>query len=100
MAKEARTCQTCKGLIPAYAPAFTLRVQMFAEAGPVEITPDDLAEDHERRLKELYEQAENADPQELMDEVFESYTLTICPRCRNEFHEHCRQFIAKLKDEI
>jgi len=100
MAKEARTCQTCGGLIPAYSTAYTLRIQLFAEAGTVDITPDDLAADHERRLKELYEAAANADPQDLMDEVFESFTLTICLRCRADLHADFKRFLSHLKDKI
>ena len=69
MASEARTCQTCGRMIPAFTTAFTLRIQLFAEAGQIDITPDDLAVDHEQKLKELYKEMENADPQELMDEV-------------------------------
>jgi hypothetical protein len=100
MAKEARTCQTCKGLIPAYTTAFTLQLRMFAEAGPLDITPDDLAEDHQRRMEELVKEMEDENPQELMDQVFESYTLTICPKCRTEFHGNFQQYLAQSKDEI
>ena len=100
MAKEARTCQTCKDLIPAYTTAFTLQLRMFAEAGPLDITPDDLAEDHQRRMEELAKEMEEASPQELMDEVFESYTLTICGKCRKEFHDTFQQYLAQSKDDI
>jgi len=100
MSNKARSCQTCGGLIPAYTTAYTLRLQLFAEGGEIHITPDDLAEDHERRLLELYREAEGADPQEMMDTVFESYTLTICERCRREFHDHFMQFLKNLKDKI
>ncbi|MCX7011928.1 MAG: hypothetical protein NTW86_05070 [Candidatus Sumerlaeota bacterium] len=100
MLNNARACQTCGATIPAFTTAYTLRLQLFAEGGEIHITPDDLAEDHERRLLELYREAECADPQEMMDEVFESYTLTICERCRHEFHDHFMQFLKSLKDTI
>ena len=48
----------------------------------------------------MYEDAANSDPQELMDEVFESYTLTVCPRCRRELHEHLNRFVRHLKDDV
>ncbi len=100
MEQKARPCQTCERLIPAYSTAYTLRVQLYAEAGTVYITPDDLHQDHQKALKQLYEDAANSDPQELMDEVFESYTLTVCPRCRRELHEHLNRFVRHLKDDV
>lgn len=100
MAIHARDCQVCDGIIPAYTTAYSLRLQLFAEAGPLDLTPDDLAEDHERRMKEIVEQAKGQDPQDLMDEVFESYTLTVCLKCREKFHDDFHQFLGKMKDEI
>ena len=100
MDDKARSCQTCGAIIPAFTTAYTLRLQLFAESGPVIITPDDLAEDHERRMEELISQAQAQDPQELMDEVIESYTLTICHKCRNEYHEQLGKFLGKFKDQI
>lgn len=98
MHNESRTCDLCRRLIPAYTTAYTLRMQLFAEAGPLYLTPDDLAEDHERRMREVIEAAADQDPQDLMDEVHESYTLTICPKCRAEYHGHFEQFLKRFKD--
>jgi hypothetical protein len=100
MSNKARTCPRCHGVIPAFTTAYTLRLQLFAEAGTVHITPDDLAEDHERRIRELYKEAEGTDPQDLMDEVYESYTLTICAGCRKELHGDLSRFLKERKDEV
>lgn len=99
MENKSRTCPMCNGQIPAFATAYTLQVRLFAEAGTLHITPDDLAENHERRMKETIENAQDADPQDLMDEVYESYTLTICPKCRLEFHQQFSQ-LSPFKDVL
>jgi len=100
MDNHARECPLCGGVIPAFITAYTLRMQLFAEAGTIHLTPDDLAEDHERRMREVIEEATERDPQELMDEVFESYTITVCRKCRDEFHQQFDTFLKKFKDKL
>jgi len=100
MSDQFRECPLCGGGIPVFNTAYTLRLQLFAEGGPLVLTPDDLAEDHPRRMREVIEEASGRDPQELMDEVYESYTLIICQRCRREYHEQLKRHFAEYKDEI
>ena len=98
MDNKARNCQTCDGVIPAYTTAFTMRIQLFAEGGTLYLTPDDLAEDHTRRMEELIEAVKDSDPQEALDEVHESFSLTICSKCRKNFHDQFNDDLSEAKD--
>lgn len=75
---------------------FSLRIELFAEAGPLEIDADDLAQDHVEKMKQLIEQLEEVDPQEAADEVYEEYVFSLCAKCRSEMH---RGFKEKAKDK-
>jgi 5,10-methenyltetrahydromethanopterin hydrogenase len=42
--------------------------------------------DPETEMEELLEQMEEMDPEELADQVHESYEFLICPKCRQKMH--------------
>ena len=65
---------------------YSLRVEMAAEAEPLELTLDDLAQDQLAQMEKLIEDLEDVDPEEAADEVYEEYLFTVCTRCRREMH--------------
>ena len=48
--------------------------------------------DFDRELKDLLEEIEQSDPEELEKEVYQEYTLLLCRSCRDRFVEETRPF--------
>lgn len=71
---------------------YSIRVEMFARADPLEFSAGELLADHAAEMEEIIAGMEAADPQEAMDQVFESYMFDLCSSCRRMMHE---QFKAK-----
>jgi hypothetical protein len=81
-----RTCDNCGRPVPKKETMFSLRIEMFAEAGPIEIDIEELEGDHMAMMEQLIEHLEDVDPEEAADEVYEEYTFLVCNRCRRYMH--------------
>lgn len=81
-----RVCDGCGRRLTKSDQAYTLRVEMFASADPLELTVDDLLADHSAQIEKLIEQMEHLDVEEASDQVYETYTFELCSQCRDELH--------------
>jgi hypothetical protein len=86
-------CAACGQEISPDRPGYTLRLDLFGWAGPLEIGEDELTQDRRAELLELVQKlgalsAEQVAEQE--DQVFERYTFPLCPRCREDLHGRLR----------
>ena len=81
-----RTCDNCGRIAPESEQMYTIRIEMFARAEPIEITLEDLLEDHTAKMEELLKQMEQLDPEEASDEIHESYRFDLCRACRRRIH--------------
>ncbi|MBN1517746.1 hypothetical protein JXA32_14375 [Candidatus Sumerlaeota bacterium] len=84
-----RHCDYCGGELEPKLQAFTLRISLFAEAGALEFSEEDLEQDHMAQLKAMVEQMQNMSEhqvEEAADEVYEDYQFTLCDKCRKEIH--------------
>ena len=79
-------CDNCGRGIDAADQKYIMKVEMFASADPPIITEEMLKGDLVDKMNEIVEQMKDMDPQELEDQVFESYEFEICPACRDMFH--------------
>ena len=82
-----RVCDNCGRHVAAKQTMFSLRIEMFAETGTLEIDSDDLAQDHVANMEKLIQELEEIDPEEAADEVYEEYTFSVCGRCRRSMHQ-------------
>lgn len=71
---------------------YSIRIEMFARAEPLEFTTEDLLSDPAAEMREIIAGLDAIDPQEAMDQVFETYMFDLCTPCRRHMHE---QFKAK-----
>ncbi|MCX7964722.1 MAG: hypothetical protein N2644_09660 [Candidatus Sumerlaea chitinivorans] len=92
-----RVCDGCGRRLTKVDQPYTLRIEMFASADPVELTVDDLLADHTAQIEKLIEQMEHLDVEEATDQVYETYTFELCSTCRDELH---RGLKARAKSKL
>ncbi|MFP4380313.1 MAG: hypothetical protein ACLFUS_07405 [Candidatus Sumerlaeia bacterium] len=80
-------CESCGKTIEKPEVAFRLKIDMFADPTPPEITLEDMDRDFSAELRELVEGMDALDHKEAEDEVFESYLFTLCSKCRGQLHK-------------
>lgn len=86
-----RICANCGARVPKKQQLYELKIEMFAECGPIEIDPEDLQEDQIAKLEQLIDDMEHIDPEEAADEVYETYSFALCARCRQRIHKGLKE---------
>jgi len=81
-----RTCDRCGSECPPQQQMYSLRIQLYARADPLEFTEDDLLSATPQAFDELIKQLENLDPVEAEEQVHESYLFNLCTPCRKSIH--------------
>jgi len=77
-------------------PRYTLRLDLFASAGELQISEEELAGDRKEELARLLEDLSALSPAEVAEEtdrVFERHTFALCGPCREVLHarlQRCR----------
>ena len=79
-------CENCGRIVPSGETLYEIRIDIYAKGGPIEIAPEDLEKDHIAEMEKLITEMEKMDPEELTDQVWESYRFDLCKECREEFH--------------
>jgi len=75
-------CQRCSvELTPGRGDYYVVKVEAFAEAGPVVITDEDLAKDHGKEMGEILEKMEGMSGREAMDSVYRRLSFYLCRAC-------------------
>lgn len=64
---------------------YVVKMEVYAAYDPLEITEEDLDQDHMEEISKLLDQMENMDAQDLEDDVFKSFRFDLCPDCRAKF---------------
>jgi endonuclease-3 related protein len=82
-------CDSCGNELKAVRQRYTLKIQLYASP-QVELTKEDLKTNTQIELKRLIKQLENIDPRKLQEEVFVSYKLVLCKKCRDTFNERIK----------
>jgi len=75
-------CERCSTeLTPGRGDFYVVKVEAYAEAGPVVITEEDLAGDQEKKMGEILESMEGISAQEAMDAVHRRLHFHLCRSC-------------------
>ena len=64
---------------------YIVKIEVFAAADPMELTEEDLKQDHRKLMRELIEQMKRMDPQAAQDSVYRSFHFEICPKCQKQY---------------
>lgn len=80
------SCDLCgKELLVEEDLRYVAKIEVFAAYDPLEITEEDLEQDHMEEIGELLKQMEHMDEQELEDQVYKSFRFDLCPECHKKF---------------
>jgi hypothetical protein len=80
------SCDLCgKELLVEEDLRYVAKVEVYAAYDPLEITEEDLEEDHMEEISELIKQMDHMDDQELEDQVYKSFRFDLCPECHKKF---------------
>lgn len=80
------TCDLCgKALLVYDSVRYEVRIEVYAAYDPLELTPDDLTQDHRAEIRRLLEQMADRDPQELEDSVHKAFRFDLCPTCQRRY---------------
>ena len=80
------SCDLCgKELLVEEDLRYVAKIEVYAAYDPLEITEEDLEEDHMEQISELIKSMEHMDQQELEDQVYKSFRFDLCPECHKKF---------------
>lgn len=83
------TCDLCgKALLVDEPVRYEARIQVYAAYDPLELTPDDLAQDHRAAIRALVAQMSDMDPQQLEDAVYKELRFDLCMACQRRYLRH------------
>ena len=78
-------CDRCGRPIEKGQLRYTVRIEVFAAADPLEITLDDLLRDTRREMDEALEECEKLTEEELMRDVYVQFQFDLCPSCQKSY---------------
>lgn len=83
------TCDSCGIELKHPRQRYILKIQLYASP-EVELTKEDLKKDTQIELRRLLRQLAAMDAKRLQEEVFVSYKLILCKKCRDIFNERIK----------
>ncbi len=60
---------------------YVVRVEVFAAAEPLEISPQDLARDHRAEIQRLAHALDRMNPDDVEDQIYRSFRFDLCRDC-------------------
>ena len=80
------SCDLCgKELLVEEDLRYVAKIEVYAAYDPLEITEEDLEEDHMEEISELIKQMDGMEEQEIEDQVYKSFRFDLCPECHKKF---------------
>ena len=79
---EGRRCFRCGKKLPPGNLAYLAHIKIFAGFDGVLLEPE---EEIDQQMKQVFEEIESSDPEDLEKEVYEEFTLILCKSCRDRF---------------
>ena len=80
------TCDLCgKPLLAEEPVRYEVRIQVYAAYAPLELTADDLTQDHRAEIRALLERLGSMDPQEVEDSVHKEFLFDLCMACQRRY---------------
>jgi len=94
-------CDSCGADLADPGQDYTLRIDLFASAGPLEPDDDDLRRDHAPEFEWLLARLQHMSAAEVLAEerrVFERFTFRLCPTCRQVLADRLRTIQLGIDD--
>lgn len=84
-------CDRCgKALLADEPVRYLAEVKVYAAFDPMELTREDLAQDHRAEIARLCREIETRDPEELLDGVARAFKLDLCMGCQRALLQYLR----------
>lgn len=80
-----RVCDRCGQPLEEGALRYVARIQVYAAYDPLQITFEDLEEDHEAKIRQILEACQNMSEEELMRDVYVEFSFDLCPPCQKAY---------------
>jgi len=64
---------------------FIVKIEVFAAAGRLEFTNEELQRDHSAELRRLIGELETSSPDDIEDQVYRAMRYDLCPDCQRRF---------------
>ncbi|MFC1703267.1 endonuclease III domain-containing protein [Candidatus Omnitrophota bacterium] len=82
-------CDSCGRKLEKPQSRHVLKIELFVSP-EVEFTEQDMRKDAQEELKDLLKQMKQVDPKQLEEDIYVSYQLTLCKRCRDTFNKRIK----------
>ena len=78
-------CDRCGKPIDSRENRYLVRIEVLAAADPLEITAEDLAQDHSEEMDQLLGECEKLSEEELMRDVYVRLEFDLCRACQKVY---------------
>ena len=80
-----RLCDRCGQPIETGALRYIAKIQVYAAYDPLEITFEDLTQDHSDEIKQIIKQCGDMTEEELMRDVYVEFQFDLCRPCQRAY---------------
>ncbi|MBN1268738.1 MAG: hypothetical protein JXB04_04060 [Kiritimatiellae bacterium] len=80
-----RACDRCGQPLEEGALRYVARIQVYAAYDPLNITFEDLEQDHEAKIRQILDECKDLSEEELMREVYVDFKFDLCPACQKAY---------------
>lgn len=77
------TCDMCGREIKPHTLKYKLNIDVIATYDTLVITKEDLKRDFQKEIKKLLERMKGMDEEELLEDIWKSFSFDLCKKCRN-----------------
>ncbi len=90
------SCDRCgTGLLIKEDVRYEVGIVVKAAYDPMELTPEDLARDHEAEMSRLLKQMKNLSAEEAQDQVYRTFRYDLCPPCQKKVLAEVRDMMSE-----
>lgn len=80
---DGTTCDMCgKVLLADEDTRYIVKVEVYAAYDPMELTEDEVRQDHSAEMARLLRRVADMDAAELEDQVYKAFRFDLCPACQ------------------
>ena len=80
------TCDLCRReLDPEEDLRYVVKLEVYAAFDPASSNEDDDDRDHLQEIQDILERLEDAESEQIGDDVYQQFRFDLCPQCRKKF---------------
>jgi hypothetical protein len=79
------SCDLCKRDLDAEGVRYVVKTEIYAAFDPATTDGDDEDHDHLEEIQDILERLEDAESEQIGDDVYQQLRFDLCPECRRKF---------------